>query len=101
MAAPRGDKQRRPDPVSGVHVNRSRPLAPRTSAFVHSPCPPLDEVYRQLRCKPHQDPDLATSVVAEAQLSVTAPTEKDQAVAMFAESHEWSIGSGLKVMKPA
>lgn len=95
MAAPRGDKQRRPDPVSGVHVNRSRPLAPRTRAFVHGPCPPLDEVYRQLRRKPHQDAALATSVVAEAQLSVSTPTEKDQTIAVFAECHEWSSGSGF------
>ena len=90
MAAPRGRQQCRPDPMSGVHIDRSHPLAPRTRAFVHGPRPPLDEVYRQLRRKPHQDPALATSVVAEAQLSVAAPTEKDQTIAVFAEGHEWS-----------
>jgi len=90
MAAPRGYKQCRPNPVSGVHVNRSRPLAPRTRALVHGLCSPLDEVYRQLRRKPHQGAVLATLVVAEAQLSVAAPTEKDQTIAVFAEGHEWS-----------
>jgi hypothetical protein len=55
---------------------------------VHGPCPPLDEVYRQLRRKPHQGAVLATLVVAEAQLSVAAPTEKDQTIAVFAEGHE-------------
>ena len=101
MAAPRGHQQCRPDPVSGVYVNRSHPLAARARAFVHGPCPPLDEVYRQLRRKPHQDPALATSVVAEAQLSVAAPTEKDQTIAVFAECHEWSSGSGSEEKKIA
>jgi len=34
--------------MSGVHIDRSHPLAPRTRAFVHGPRPPLNEVYRQL-----------------------------------------------------
>jgi hypothetical protein len=89
VAAPRGYKQCRPDPVSGVHVDRSRPLTPRTRAFVHGLCPPLDEVDRQLRRKPHQDPALATLVVAEAQLTIAAPTENNQTIAVLAECHEW------------
>ena len=101
MAAPRGYKQCRPNPVSGVHVNRSRPLAPRTRALVHGLCSPLDEVYRQLRRKPHQGAVLAALVVAEAQLSVAAPTEKDQTIAVPAEGHEWSGDSRFMVMRIA